>query len=39
MRTLVKNTVLTQNKMLVMMDTLIASNGKTGLEVCLRTAA
>jgi len=30
-----KSNVLTQNKMSVMMDKPITSNGKTGLETCL----
>jgi hypothetical protein len=34
----VENTVLTQNKKSVMIDKPITSNGKTGLETCLRTA-
>ena len=33
-----ENTVITQNKMSVVMDKPITSNGKPGLETCLRTA-
>jgi len=33
-----ESAVLTQNKMSVMINKLITSNGKTGLETCLRTA-
>jgi hypothetical protein len=33
-----ESTVLTQNKMSVMMDKPITSNGKTGFETRLRTA-